>query len=118
MQDEPPVDAMRMGYRPHQARFAYSGLAGDGHDLTMARGGATESLAEPIKFGLPTHESRESTRGGSREPRAVGAGAPHLVDLEPVLDALDGYRPERPHLDIALGEAQRVGSQQDRPGLG
>ena len=75
-----------------------------------------ERPVELLDLGVAADEARQSPRGGSVEPGPLRARSGELVDLHRFRQALDRDRPASRHLDVALGELQRRGREQDRAG--
>ena len=109
---------MGVGDLPHQPRLAHAGLADQGHELAMPRGGAAERLAKLLDLGLAPDEAGEPPGGGGLEPRTQRARPEHLVDLDGRLQTLDRHRSEGLDGDEALDEAERVRGQEGGAGAG
>jgi hypothetical protein len=111
LEDEPAVDAVRVGDFPDQTRLPHAGFPHDRHHVPMTAGGETEGLVELVKLYLAPHEAGQLAHRRGRP--APGPGLRQLVDLDPRLQALHGLFPQRLDLDVLLGEPQRVGGEED-----
>ena len=118
LEDEPAVDAVRVGDLPDQARLAHAGFPHHRHHLPMAAAGAAQRLAELVQLALAPHEAGQPARRRRVEPRAPGSGPPQLVDLDRLLQPLHRHRPQGVDLDVALHQPQGVAGQQGGPGSG
>jgi hypothetical protein len=91
------------------------GLAHDRNHLTMALARPAEGLPQELDFRVPAHEPRQTTGRGCVEPATHGAGTTELEDLDRGRQALHGHGAAGRHLHEALGECQRLRSEQDGP---
>ena len=101
-----------------EPRLADPGLADDRHHLAAAAARLLGGGPELIHLGVAAHEAGEAARGGRLQPRARGAGPDQLVDFNGLAQPLHRDRPQRLHLDPALGQAQRLGGEPDAAGSG
>ena len=108
---------MRVGELVGEPRLAHPGLADDGDHLPAARAGLAQDPAQVLDLGVAAHEAREAAERRGLQARARLARPRQLEDLDRVREALHGDGPERPHLDVALGQRQRIGRDHDRPGI-
>ena len=69
-------------------------------------------LAEPVQLCLAPNETGQPASRRRVEPRTQGPGPRQLEDLDRCLEALHGHRPQRLHLDVALGKPQGVGGEE------
>jgi hypothetical protein len=74
--------------------------------------------AELLHLGIAADEARQPAPGGRLEAGARRAGPRHLVDLHGVGEPLHRHETQRLHLDIALGQRQRIERDHDRAGIG
>ena len=88
------------------------------HELSLALAGLFQCVAELVHLDLAPHERREAARRLGLQARAERREADDLEDFHGRGQSLDGHRPERLHLDVALGEAQRLAGDQGRAGPG
>ena len=102
LDDQPALDAVRVGELPEEPRLADAGLADDGHDLAVPGAGPLQGLAELLQLRVAPDEAGEAPGGGRLQPRAHGPGADDLEDLERGVQPLDRPRPERLHHDVAF----------------
>ena len=105
LQQQPALRAVRAGELPHQARLADAGFADDPDALPVAGAGAIEETVEVAQLLLAAEEPGEGAR--RRLQTRGGRGAEQLEDLDRQLEALDGHRPVRGDLDVAVGQAAR-----------
>jgi hypothetical protein len=91
------------------------GLADDRDDLAAARLGLLGRVTNLLKLGLASDEPCEPTRLRRLQTGSHRRGPDELEDLHSLRDALDRHRAERPDLDEAFGQAQRLRRQPDRP---
>ena len=107
---------MGVGELVGEPRLAHPGLADDGDHLAAARAGLAEDPAQVLDLGVAADEAREAAERGGLQARPRRPRPRQLEDLDRVREALDGDGPERPHLDVALGEPHGLGGQPDGPG--
>ncbi len=107
---------MRVGELIGEPRLAHPGLAHDGDHLAVARIGLAQDPAQMLDLGVAPDEAREAAEHRGLEPRARLTRSRQLEDLDRVRQALHGDGPERPHLDVPLGEPHGLCGQPHRPG--
>ncbi|MGH9651515.1 MAG: hypothetical protein ACRD3I_13740, partial [Terriglobales bacterium] len=78
-----------MGELPHQARFAHSGFAYQGHDLPVPGVRTFESGEHLRKLGAAPDELGQPARRGSLQARADGGRTRELEDFHRVAKPLD-----------------------------
>ena len=110
--------AVRVDLLPHQARLADARLADEGHDLAVTRRRTAECLPQLLELGVPADELGEPAVGTRGQAGAARPGADQLVRLHRRVESLHRHRAKRPHLDVALGQRQRLGRDGDRAGIG
>jgi hypothetical protein len=78
----------------------------------------TPASPEVVELGIAADEAGEAAPGGHLQagPRLTRPG--HLVDLQRVGETLHRYGAKRLHLDVALGQRQRLRRDHDRPRIG
>ena len=118
LEDEPAVDAGRVGDFPDQARLAHAGFPDHRHHLPMAAAGAAQRLAELVQLARAPHEAGQAARRRRVQPRAQGPGPPQLVDRDRLLQPLHRHRPQGVDLDVALHQPQGLAGQQGGPWSG
>ena len=106
---------MRVGELPEEAGLADAGVADDGHDLAVPYAGPLQGLAELLQLRVAPDEAGEAPGGGRLQPRAHGAGADDLENLERSVQAFDRPLPQGLHHDVAFRQIQRLGRDEDRP---
>jgi hypothetical protein len=115
LDDEPAVDAVRVGELPEETRLADTWLADDGHDLAVPCTGPLQGLAELLQLRVAPDEAGEAPGGGRLQPRAHGPGTDDLEDLDRGVQALDRSLPQGLHHNVAFRQIQRLGRDEDRP---
>jgi hypothetical protein len=113
-EDQPALEPMRVGELIDEARLADAGLADDRRHLTMAAAGELLGTAELLQLGVAADERRQSAPGGRLQAGPRRTRPRHLVDLHRVGQPLHRHEAERLHLDVALGQRQRLGRDHDR----
>ena len=113
LEHDPALGPLRVGELPEQARLAHSRLPDQRHELAPPLAGQLEGLGELLDLGVTAHEAAESTRRRRLKARPRGAGARDLVDLHRLAPPLDGDRPQRADLHVALREMPHVGGDED-----
>jgi hypothetical protein len=116
--DEAPVEPMRQDELVIEARLADAGLADDAHDLAATGPGVVERLVKLLELRGAPDEPRQPPRRRGLEARADGGGADELVQLDRIGEALHRRGAERADLDMALGQRQRVGGEENRARIG
>src|SRR5262245_59914392 len=109
---------MRVRELPRQARLAYPRLAHHRDNLAVALACPPQRLAQQLDLHVATHKAHEPARSGGMEAAADRARTRKLEDLDRRRQPLHWYRAARGDLHEALGEGQRLRSQQVRPRLG
>jgi hypothetical protein len=90
-----------------------------GPRLAVPVSGLLHRLAQQSQLGLAaSDEPGQSPGDGYLETSSRRRRADQLEHLHRLREAADGDGPEGPRLDIALGESQGLGGQQDRGRLG
>ena len=74
-----------------------------------------EHSAQVLDLGVATDEAREAPERRRLKARPRRSRPRQLKNLDRIGESLHGDRPERSHLDVALGEAQGLGRQPDGP---
>ena len=109
---------MRVGELVDEARLAHPRLADDRRHLTVTVAGELLGAAELLQLGVAADEPRQPAPGGRLQAGPRRARPRHLVDLHGVGEPLHRHGAERLHLDVALGQRQRLGRDHDRAGIG
>src|SRR6185436_21109666 len=81
LENEPALQAMRVGELVDQARLAHPRLADDRHHLTVTVTRELLSAAELRQLGIAADEAREPAPDGRLQAGSSRAGSRHLEDL-------------------------------------
>ena len=119
LQDEPAVHAVGVGELPEEPRLAHARLPDHGDHLAVPQAGPVEGAAELLQLGVAADEAREPPprprpRGGCERRRLPASSNTSTGSPSP----LTGTGPSGFTCDIALGELQRLGREQDGAGIG
>ena len=109
---------MGVGELVDQPRLAHPGLADDGDHLAATARRLAEHSAQVLDLGVAADEAREPAAGRGLQTRPRRPRPRQLVDLHGLGEPLHRHGTERLHLDVALGQRQRVGRDHDRAGIG
>src|SRR5262245_15464680 len=91
-----------------EAALARFGLGDHAHDLTIALERARQGCLQARHLGLAPHEAREPAGARDLQARAHRPHAFELIDLQRLVYALDGGRPEIGELEETRDQARRV----------
>ena len=98
-----------------EPRLADARIAHHCGDAALAIGGDLgEGVEQLLHFVLPANEGRDRARRQAVEARSRNRRATYFRDLDRALETLDLQRADGARLDVARGEAHRVGGRQDR----
>jgi hypothetical protein len=117
-QDQPVLHPMGVGELVDQPRLAHAGLADDRDHLTPPGAGLAEHSAQVLDFGVAADETGEAPEGRGLQARPRRPRPCQLVDLHGLGEPFHRHGTERLHLDVALGQRQRIGRDHDRAGIG
>jgi hypothetical protein len=106
---------VRVRHLPDEPRLPDTRFADEGDHLASPRGGPPEGLSKLLEVSLPSDEACEAARGGGVQPGPERSSRGHLVHLDGCLQPLHRHGAERLDRDVALGEAEGVDGQADRP---
>jgi hypothetical protein len=95
VEDQPFVEAIRVGELVEQARLPDPRLSDDGHHLALAATRPLEGAAQEIELGVAPHEAGEAARGGGLQPGAHRAHPRHFPGLERLAEPLRVDRAQR-----------------------
>ena len=112
------MGAVRVRDLPDEAGLPDARLPDEGDDLAVPGGRALKRLAQLLHLAVPADERGQPPGGRRLQPRPNRSRSGHLVDLDGRAQALDRHRAERCHSDVALGQSERLGGQEDRSGCG
>ena len=93
LEDEPAVDAVRVGDSQTRRDLPTPGLADDRHHLAPGRRRRGPAPGELLQLALAPHEAGQAARRRRVEPRAQGPGPPQLVDLDRLGSPFTGTGP-------------------------
>jgi hypothetical protein len=111
VQHAPAGNAGRTGDLPDEPGLADAGLARDGDHLPVAAGDRVQRPAELLQLAPAPDEPGQSAGRRRVEARPQRPGPDQLVHVDRLAEPLHAHRPQRLHLDVALGEAQRAGRE-------
>jgi hypothetical protein len=77
----------------------------------LAAGRPPHRLSELFQLALAPHEAGQPASRRGVKPRAEGSAPRQVVYFDRRPETLHRHRSQRPHLDVAFGESQRVGSE-------
>ena len=98
-----------------EAELADAGLAHDGDDRAVAPCGPVADPAQVLDLGVAAAEAREAAKRRGLQARPGLTRSRQLEDLDRVREALHWDGPERPDLDVALGQPHGLARQAHRP---
>ena len=81
LEDQPALQAMRVGELVDEARLAHPRLADDRRHLTVTVAGELLGAAELLQLGVAADEARQPAPGGRLQAGSRRARPRHLVDL-------------------------------------
>ncbi len=116
IEEQPIRRAPRRGDLVDQAGFASPRFAHNRHHAAVARLDAVECAAQLCDLDVAADEATQSLRLAHLEPGAQRPDVDELVDVERAAQPLDRHQTHRLDDDVALGQAERLGGQQNTAG--
>jgi hypothetical protein len=97
-----PAGPVHVRELEEEPRFSDACLADNCDQLTTTLGGLFERAAKALEFIITANETGQRARSQSLQSPPDGPGSCDLEHFDLAVQAFDGHRSQRPHVDVAL----------------